>query len=116
MTELAVTAVEFQETPGWRSQLDLDGLAAHIGEVHVEESEKVVPVDTGRLKRSLKWELLSGSSGSEAEVEVSANTFYAIFQELGTRLMAAQPYLLPVLVQSTRRALRDWAASRGRKP
>jgi len=111
MTELAVTAVELQETPGWRSQLDLDGLAQRIGEVHVEESEKVVPVDTGRLKRSLKWELLTDS-----EVEVSANTFYAIYQELGTRLMAAQPYLLPVLVQSTRKALRDWAASRGRKP
>lgn len=57
------------------------------------KSQKIVPVDTGDLKRSVKVDFDQAPGITSAEV--SYNTHYAVFVELGTSKMAAQPYLLP---------------------
>ena len=49
------------------------------------------PVDTGRLRSSLKVEILDGGKTAE----VSANTNYAAAVELGTSKQKPQPYLGP---------------------
>lgn len=56
-------------------------------------AERVVPVDTGTLKRSIGLEIKD--SGLTAEVEPTAE--YAPYVEYGTRYMRAQPYLRPSL-------------------
>lgn len=63
----------------------------------VEHTAKLLaPVDTGNLKSSIGTSDLRamGTSGSiEAEVRATAN--YAVYQELGTSRMAAQPFMGP---------------------
>jgi HK97 gp10 family phage protein len=63
------------------------------GEAIELKSQNMVPVDTGDLKRSSKRDIDNGPGTTTAEV--SYNTGYAIFVELGTSKMPAQPYLLP---------------------
>jgi HK97 gp10 family phage protein len=63
----------------------------------IEHTAKLLaPVDTGNLKNSIGTSDLRamGTSGSiEAEVRATAN--YALFQEVGTSRMAAQPFMAP---------------------
>ena len=54
-------------------------------------AQQKAPVDTGTLKRSIGVEIKDG--GLTAEVTPTAE--YAAYVELGTRFMAAQPYLEP---------------------
>jgi HK97 gp10 family phage protein len=54
----------------------------------------LAPVDTGRLRSSITWRIVF--RGGVAAV-VSAPVHYAIYQELGTRYMRAQPFLVPAL-------------------
>lgn len=56
-------------------------------------SQKIVPVDTGALRGSA--EMTVDSSPGTTTGEVSYNTGYAIYVEMGTSKMAAQPYLIP---------------------
>ncbi|CUX18485.1 HK97-gp10 family putative phage morphogenesis protein [Clostridium sp. C105KSO13] len=59
-----------------------------------KEVERIVPVDTGTLKRSITGpELTDG--GLTAKVEATAE--YAAYVEYGTRYMKAQPYMRPAL-------------------
>jgi HK97 gp10 family phage protein len=53
------------------------------------EAQRLVPVDEGDLKESL--EVVASPDGAE----LRAGTDHAVHVELGTRLMAAQPYLRP---------------------
>jgi len=55
------------------------------------EAKNLAPVDTGNLRNSLTHEV----EGQEAYVGTPVS--YAIFQELGTSKMAAQPFLNPAL-------------------
>jgi phage gpG-like protein len=52
-------------------------------------------VDTGRLRSSITWEVVS--EGGELSAKVGTNVEYGPFVELGTRYMRAQPYLVPAL-------------------
>lgn len=61
-----------------------------------EEAQRRVPVRTGKLKSTIKWDIdeanLTGyvmAGGKQA--------FYAHFPEFGTISMAAEPYLRPAL-------------------
>lgn len=56
-----------------------------------QKAQRLVPVDTGNLKRSITLSVVDG--GLTAEVETTAN--YATFVEYGTRFMGAQPYMRP---------------------
>ena len=73
-----------------KSLLLLETLAENVR----VEAQIVVPVDTGNLRDSIqvfegddKWEKLIGTT----------TTTYALFVELGTVKMDAQPYMRPAL-------------------
>ncbi|MDV2602164.1 HK97-gp10 family putative phage morphogenesis protein [Pediococcus acidilactici] len=55
------------------------------------EAQKLAPVDTGNLKRSIRLELLKGGMAGA----VISPADYSGYQEFGTRFMAAQPYMGP---------------------
>ncbi len=56
-------------------------------------SQREVPVDTGTLRASAETEIVRGAGTTSGEV--SYNTGYAIYVEMGTSKMPAQPYLIP---------------------
>ena len=56
------------------------------------EAIKRAPVDTGNLASSLR-----ATPTGPLQWTVTAHAEYAIYVEVGTRHMAAQPYLLPAL-------------------
>ena len=66
----------------------------------VEHSQRSVPVDTGALKGSVQNVIVD--EASETKGTVSYNTNYAIYVELGTSRMAAQPYLHPAYMVGSR--------------
>lgn len=53
------------------------------------------PVDTGRLRSSITWEI--GQDGTTIVGRVGTNVHYAPYLELGTRRMRARPFLRPAL-------------------
>ena len=55
-------------------------------------AQQMAPVDTGNLRGSIRAEPLSA-----IEYRVVASAEYAVYVELGTSKMAAQPYLDPAL-------------------
>ena len=107
MYELAVTSVEVKETQGWMARLNLPGLASYIGDAVADHSKQIVPVDTGALKGSIRYDVTE-ASWTLARVEISANTYYALYVEKGTYKMSAQPYLLPALKPGVNIAFRAW--------
>ena len=75
--------------------------------VDVETAAKrLAPVDTGRLKGSITH--VMGTENGEQVAYVGSNVEYAIYQELGTYKMGAQPYLRPAL-QSVMGSISDEA-------
>ncbi len=52
----------------------------------------VAKINGGRLKQSIAWE----EEGSDAAI-VGSGVEYAVYQEYGTRKMAAQPFLRPAV-------------------
>jgi HK97 gp10 family phage protein len=59
------------------------------------EAKHLCPVDTGRLRSSITNQLATDERGLLALI--GTNVDYAIYQELGTRFMPAQPFLRPAL-------------------
>ncbi|MCH9836653.1 HK97 gp10 family phage protein [bacterium] len=57
-------------------------------------SQNTVPVDTGTLKASAKVDPAKGAAG-EYTAQVHYETLYALYVEMGTSKMSAQPYLVP---------------------
>lgn len=68
------------------------------------DAKRLAPVDTGRLRASIEAVLTRVVTELYAEVRV--NVSYAAFVELGTRYMAAQPFLIPAF-EAHARALYD---------
>lgn len=67
------------------------------------KAKKNAPYDTGHLKRSIGSQFFNrGLSG-----EVSTNVHYAIYQEMGTRFMAAQPFMFPAFIVTRAAFMRD---------
>lgn len=58
-------------------------------------AKQAAPVDTGRLRSSITHALDRDGQGVFAIIGTDVE--YAIFQELGTRFMSAQPFLAPAL-------------------
>lgn len=67
---------------------------AEAGATVQNEAKRQAPVDTGRLRASITHE------AEEDGVIIGTNVHYAIYQELGTRYMNPQPYLVPGLLSS----------------
>lgn len=58
-------------------------------------AKQLAPVDTGRLRSSVAHELGRDERGLVARI--GTDVTYAIYVELGTRRMRAQPFLRPAL-------------------
>lgn len=58
-------------------------------------AKRLAPVDTGRLRSSIAWEI--GQEGTFIVGRVGTNVHYAPYLELGTRKMRARPFLRPAL-------------------
>ena len=69
------------------------------------------PVDTGALRASIHTTFDMGAARSVAEV--SPGVHYDIYQELGTSIMAPQPYLFPALRAHTAQFYAGMAAAIG---
>lgn len=78
--------------PGAVAAINVSAVIRHVAEMVAEDARRIVPVDTGRLKASIQVE----DAGHE-KARVHATAPYAGYVELGTRHMAAQPYLRPSL-------------------
>lgn len=60
------------------------------GQAYEDHAKTYAPVDTGRLRNSITHK----PQGNNTEV-VQTNVEYAIYQEMGTSKMRAQPYMRP---------------------
>jgi HK97 gp10 family phage protein len=83
--------------PGWE-QLERDvalGMMHRLGEQILADAQRLVPVDTGRLRASLDMEVQD--VGDQVVLRVGSNVEYAAFVETGTSRTRAQPYLAPAL-------------------
>lgn len=60
------------------------------GQAYENNAKTYAPVDTGRLRNSITHK----PQGKNTEV-VQTNVEYAIYQEMGTSKMKAQPYMRP---------------------
>lgn len=114
MDGFAISGVVIEQDAGWRSRLQLPGLASYIGFDCVAEARTLAAVDTGAMKGSLRYDVEPDSTSTDATVEYSANTYYAIFLELGTVRAPAQPFVLPALRPGVDKALREWRPGRKR--
>lgn len=59
-------------------------------------AKRKAPVDTGRLRSSI-WPEVRNAYGATLQGVVGSNVVYAPYHELGTKKMAAHPYLKPAL-------------------
>lgn len=62
-------------------------------------AKQLCPVDTGRLRASITWQIERDARGLLAMI--GTNVEYARFVELGTVRAPAQPYLRPALGAAT---------------
>ena len=74
--------------------VDMAAIFKSAGEAVADEARAMCPVDTGRLKSSIA---VSADGGG---AQITANTDYAAYVEFGTWKMAAQPFLVPALLNS----------------
>lgn len=98
--------VEIDE--GWTAHIQpakRDLLAGRIGPAILADAQTGCPVDTGALLSSLHQESADGGNavrivadakarGSEGAIE---DYTYAVYVELGTRNMSAEPFMRPAL-------------------
>ena len=66
------------------------------GEIVSTAARLLVPVDTGRLRNSIEYQVAL----QDQEVIIGSPVEYAPHQELGTSKMKAQPYLKPGMLKS----------------
>jgi HK97 gp10 family phage protein len=64
-----------------------------FGDDIASDAARLAPVRTGHLRSSISAE----PAGADGTVTVRASAEYAAYVELGTRYMAAQPFLKPAV-------------------
>lgn len=69
-------------------------LLREVGQAVARDARDIVPYRTGRLHSRISSRVFGSTLA-----RVSARTHYAVYVELGTRYMRAQPYLRPALYQ-----------------
>lgn len=73
-------------------------IARHLEKMGVlaeTQAKRLCPVDTGRLRASIRHTL--AVEDDEIVCYVGSDVVYAIYQEMGTRFMPAQPFLRPAV-------------------
>ena len=66
-------------------------------------AQRNAPVDTGTLKRNIKYHPLDQGFTAKVASEVD----YAAYQEYGTRFMAGKPHIRPAFNQQKRKFIQD---------
>ena len=61
----------------------------------VNGAKQLCPVDTGRLRDSITWQM--GVVNGLPAAKIGTDVEYAVYVELGTRYMKAQAFLRPAL-------------------
>lgn len=97
--------------------LDLADVAdTEVYEVAEENKEKVVrvakqkaPVDTGRLRDSIYGRVKK--NGNDVVILIGSDVHYAVYVEMGTSKMRAQPYIRPAFEEVAPEYREDLAQS-----
>jgi HK97 gp10 family phage protein len=90
------TTSTFRKNPQFDQQFqkELINMLENISVAISDEARRLSPVDTGALRGSIKFEI------NEPDLSTVIKTDgidYAVYQELGTRKMQANPYMRPAL-------------------
>lgn len=59
------------------------------------DAQAAAPVDTGNLMGSISTTITGDGRSGSMSAEVGPTAEYGVYQELGTSVMAAQPYMVP---------------------
>ena len=59
-------------------------------------AKQLAPVDTGRLRDSISWDL--GTINNQIVAHVGTNVEYARYVEFGTRFWSGHPFLIPAFL------------------
>lgn len=96
-----MSGIKYTLNPDWQSAIvaDLHQALTSLGEDILSDMQRDVPVDTGKLKRSLKVEVTSGDDISDQTLSVSTDVNYAMDVELGTKNMKARPFMRPAVLK-----------------
>lgn len=77
------------------------------GAVEIQATaQQQAPVDTGRLRSSIKTDKVGG-----AHYEVSTDVDYAEYQEYGTRYQSGTPFMRPAYERNRQRIVEDVSRS-----
>lgn len=79
----------------WEKNLDLRKELEEIGEDAAANARRMAPVATGALRNSIDYIV-----EEDSRLYLYAGVEYGAYVELGTRKMAAQPFLRPGLEQA----------------
>ena len=77
---------------------------AKIAQQISNRAKQLAPVDTGRLRNSIDWNI--GSVNNKITAHIGTNVEYARYVEFGTRYWSGQPFLIPALMEVVNRMRR----------
>lgn len=78
---------------GWEKNLDLSQFMQQFADDVLDDARRMVPVDTGALQESLRYEI--EGKGINTVARVGSDSEYSVHVEMGTSSNEAQPYLRP---------------------
>lgn len=87
--------VKYTDKVTRKTRKEIEKEVRKVGEDIVRDAKAVVPVDTGRLKKSINYKL----SPDRLSVKVGTDVYYSMFVEFGTYKMPARPYLTPAIAR-----------------
>lgn len=76
---------------------DIDERMHQTGQAIVSRAQQLAPVDTGALRDSIDYLVLTNESGGRHELLIQVGEPYGIFQEFGTRDIPPHPYIRPAI-------------------
>lgn len=75
--------------------------AKEVAKLMLEKARRIVPVDTGKLKANLRTEIVKIPNGYRVTLYVDLDEVeYALYVEVGTYKMQAQPYVGPATLMA----------------
>jgi HK97 gp10 family phage protein len=83
----------------------IDGMD-RVGQFCAERASADAPVDRGILRSDITYKVEAHGEAVEAIVGAKRRSFWAWFQELGTRKMAAHPFLRPAVFGNAKEIMR----------